>query len=175
MGRFSGSSGSRWALRPRQSMAGQLFDDILTRHPFLVGMTPDQLTVLAGCASERRYAEAEYVTREGQPAGELFLIQQGQVTVETRVGKRGNLRLETLNAGDVLGWSWLMEPYEWLFDSRALTPLEVVVLDGECLREHCGADHELGYQLLLRIARVIEHRLQATRLQLLDVHQPKRT
>lgn len=156
-------------------MADQSLDDILTRHPFLVGMAPDQLTVLAGCASERHYVEAEYVTREGQPAAELFLIQQGQVTVETRVGKRGNLRLETLSAGDVLGWSWLMEPYKWLFDSRALTPVEVVVLNAMCLREHCRADHELGYQLLLRIARVIEHRLQATRLQLLDVHQSEKT
>lgn len=156
-------------------MTGQSFDDILTSHPFLRGMTSDQLAALAECASERRYLEAEYLTREGQPAAELFLIQQGQVTVETRVGQRGNLRLETLNAGDVLGWSWLIEPYQWLFDSRALTPVEVVVLDGMCLREHCRADHELGYQLLLRIARVIEHRLQATRLQLLDVHQPNRT
>jgi len=155
-------------------MAGQSLDVILTNHPFLKGMTSDQLAVLAGCASERRYLEAEYVTREGQPAAELFLIEHGQVAVETRVGERGSLRLETLHAGDVLGWSWLIEPHRWLFDSRALTPVQVVVLDGRCLLEHSRADHELGYQLLLRLARVIEHRLQATRLQLLDVHQPEK-
>ena len=138
-------------------------------------MSSDQLAVLAGCASQRRYPEAEFLTRERQPATELFLIQRGQVTVETRVTKGGSLRLETLWGGDVLGWSWLVEPYEWLFDSRALTPVEVVALNGACLRDYCRADHELGYELLLRIARVIEHRLQATRLQLVDVHQPKRT
>jgi CRP-like cAMP-binding protein len=156
-------------------MADGSLEDQLRSHPFLVGLTSEQLVVLSGCASKRTYLEAEYVTREGQPAAELFLIQQGQVTVETRVGERGRLRLETLNSGDVLGWSWLMEPYEWVFDSRALTPVQVVVLNGACLRDYCRADHELGYELLFRIARVIEHRLQVTRLQLLDVHQPKRT
>jgi CRP-like cAMP-binding protein len=156
-------------------MTGQSLKGVLESHPFLAGMTSDQLTVLAACASERSYPEREYLTREGQPAAELFLIQQGQVTVETRVGERGRLRLETLNSGDVLGWSWLMEPYQWLFDSRALTTVQVVVLNGACLRDYCRVDHELGYELLLRLARVIEHRLQATRLQLLDVHQPKRT
>jgi CRP-like cAMP-binding protein len=91
------------------------------------------------------------------------------------VGRGGRLRLETLSAGDVLGWSWLVEPYRWLFDSRALTPVRVLVLNGLCLREHCQADHEFGYQLLLRIAQVIEHRLQATRLQLIDIYQPKKS
>jgi CRP/FNR family transcriptional regulator, cyclic AMP receptor protein len=156
-------------------MAGHLLDEILKSHPFLAGMGSDQLAVLKGCASERRYQEGEFVTREGQPATELFLVQEGQVAVETRVGKRGSLRLETLCSGDVLGWSWLVEPYQWLFDSRALTPVQVVVFNGACLRNYCQADHQLGYELLLRIARVIEHRLQATRLQLLDIYQPNRT
>ena len=149
-------------------------DDILQSHPFLTGMSSDQLAVLAGCASERRYLEAEYMTRAGQPAAELYLIQQGHVAVETAVCNRGRLRLETLNSGDVLGWSWLLEPYQWLFDSRALTPVQAIVVNGACLRDHCRTDHELGYELLLRVARVMEHRLLATRLQLLDVYQPKR-
>jgi CRP-like cAMP-binding protein len=156
-------------------MTAQSLGDLLEGHPFLVGMTADQLNVLASSASERRYAEGEYVIREGQPAAQLFLIQRGRVAVETRVGKRGKLRIETLGGGDVLGWSWLVEPHRWLFDCRAQTQVHVVVFDGVKLRDHCRADHELGYELLLRIARVIEHRLQTTRLQLLDTHQPNRT
>ncbi len=152
-------------------MAGQSLDEILTSHPFLAGMSPAQLSVLRGCASQRSYREAGFMTREGQPATELFLILEGQVAVETRVDKGGRLRLETLDGPEVLGWSWLVEPYEWAFDSRALTPVQVVALNGACLRDFCRADHELGYELLMRVARVIEHRLQSTRLQLLDVHQ----
>jgi CRP/FNR family transcriptional regulator, cyclic AMP receptor protein len=156
-------------------MTRQPIDEILRSHPFPAGMNSGQLAVLAGCASERHYPEGEFLTREGQLAEELFLIKEGQVAVETGVGKQGSLRLETLHGGDVLGWSWLVEPYEWHFDSRALTPVWVVALNGACLRDHARADHELGYELLLRIARVIEHRLQSTRLHLIDVHQPRKT
>ena len=136
-------------------------------------MSAAQLAVLESCAAERGYPEGEYMTRVGQPATELFLIQQGQVTVETPVGDHGRLRLETLQGGDVLGWSWLVEPYHWQFDSRTLSPVEAIALNGACLRELCRADHNLGYELLLRVARVIEQRLHATRLQLLDIYQPK--
>jgi CRP-like cAMP-binding protein len=156
-------------------MAGQSLEDVLTAHPFLAGMRPALLRALAGCAGERRYREGDQLTREGEPANELFLIQKGRIALETRVPQRGGLRLETLREGGVLGWSWMMEPYRWLFDSRALTPVHVVILNGKCLRDKCDADHELGYELLLRVARLIEQRLQLTRLQLLDVHQPKKT
>lgn len=148
-------------------------NDLLHGLPFVEGMSVDQLAILASCASERSFPEGEYMTRVGQPATELFLIRQGQVTVETPVADHGRLQLETLHGGDVLGWSWLVEPYQWQFDSRTLSPVEAVVLDGTCLREHCRRDHLLGYELLLRVARVIEQRLHATRLQLLDIYQPR--
>jgi hypothetical protein len=46
-------------------------------------------------------------------------------------------------------------------------------MDGECLRRKCEHDHDLGYELLKRFAEVITQRLQATRLQLLDVYSTK--
>jgi hypothetical protein len=66
-----------------------------------------------------------------------------------------------------------LEPYLWHFSGRALTPVQVVVLDAKGVRDKCDADHELGYELLLRIDCVIEQRLHATRLQLIDIYQPK--
>ena len=42
--------------------------------------------------------------------------------------------------------------------------------DGACLRDKCEADHDLGYELMKRFAPVMLERLQATRLQLLDVY-----
>jgi hypothetical protein len=43
-------------------------------------------------------------------------------------------------------------------------------LDGQCLRAKCEADHDLGYALMQRFAQVVVQRLQATRLQLLDLY-----
>jgi CRP/FNR family cyclic AMP-dependent transcriptional regulator len=83
---------------------------------------------------------------------------------------RGALVIETLSASDVVGWSWLFEPYRWQLDGRATEPSELVSFDGACLRGKCEEDHELGYQLMRRFAANVIDRLQATRFQLLDVY-----
>ena len=48
--------------------------------------------------------------------------------------------------------------------------MRAIAFDGACLRGKCEADHELGYELMQRFAPVLVERLQATRLQLLDVY-----
>ncbi len=83
---------------------------------------------------------------------------------------RPPLVLQTVGAGDILGWSWLIPPYHWMFDAVALEPTRTIALDGRCLRGKCEADRVLGYELLKRFAHIMEQRLQATRLQLLDLY-----
>jgi hypothetical protein len=75
-----------------------------------------------------------------------------------------------LGEGEILGWSWLIPPYNWHFDARAVELTRAIALDGKCLRNKCEQDHDLGYELLKRFAHIMEQRLQATRLQLLDVY-----
>lgn len=62
-------------------------------------------------------------------------------------------------------------PYRWKFDAYALELARAIALDGRCLREKAETDHDLGYELLKRIAQVMEERLHATRLQLLNVYE----
>jgi CRP/FNR family cyclic AMP-dependent transcriptional regulator len=61
-------------------------------------------------------------------------------------------------------------PYRWHFDARAVELTRAIALDGECLRGKCEEDHDLGYEIMKRFALVIAERLEATRLQLLDVY-----
>lgn len=68
----------------------------------------------------------------------------------------------------------MFPPYRWAFDARALAPTEAIVIDGEKLRQCAAADHELGYQVVWRVAREMADRLQATRLQMLDVYGERR-
>ena len=72
--------------------------------------------------------------------------------------------------GDILGWSWLFPPYRTMFDARALGVVRTLAFDAACLRGKCEQDHTLGYELLGRFAPVMLGRLQATRLQLMDVY-----
>jgi CRP-like cAMP-binding protein len=128
------------------------------------------LQLVAGCGVNEHVAAGAYLFREGEPAERFFLIRNGTVALEVVTPGRGAVVIETLHPGDVVGWSWLFAPYRWQFDGRAVVPTRTIAFDGLCLRTKCDADHDLGYELMRRFAAVAVERLQATRLQLLDVY-----
>jgi CRP-like cAMP-binding protein len=80
----------------------------------------------------------------------------------------------TLGPGDILGWSWLFPPYVWKFDARAREAVRATAFDGACLRKKCDADPAMGYELMKRLAHLVSKRLEATRLQLLDLYAADR-
>lgn len=142
---------------------------LLARHPFFADMEPAHLRTLAGCATERTFAPGEFILREGEHAATFYLVLHGRVAVETFVPGKGPITIQTLGDGDVLGWSWLFPPYRWHFDARALTPVTALEFNGACLRQQCDDDPALGYDVMKRVAQTIIQRLQATRLQLMEL------
>lgn len=143
---------------------------VLAEHPFFRGLDPQYIALVAGCASNVRFEPGEYIAREGLEANEFYLIRHGQVALEAFTPPRGSLIIQSLSEGDILGWSWLIPPYTWRFDARAVDLVRAIALDGTCLRNKCEADHDLGYELLKRFADIVGQRLDATRVQLLDMY-----
>lgn len=143
---------------------------ILAESPFLKGLEPHHVDLIAGCASNVRFESGQYLFHEGEEAERFFLLRQGKVAIEIYSPHRGSITIQTLEAGDVLGWSWLVPPYHWRFDARAMEFVLAISLDGVCLRTKCEQDHDLGYQLLKRFTAIMDQRLEATRLHLVDVH-----
>ena len=117
-----------------------------------------------------RFDAGELICREGHPADHFHLIRAGRIALEIAVLGRGGLTIQTLGAGDILGWSWLVPPYTWRFDVRAAETTRAIVFDGKCLREKCEQDHELGYELQKRVIAVLGQHLDATRFRLLDLY-----
>lgn len=143
---------------------------LLADHPFFAGLGPEHLAVLVGCAQNVRFEPGEFLCREGEPADYFYLIRHGRVTLDLFVPQRGPVRLQTLDPGEVVGWSWLVEPFTWHFDARAFEPVVAVSLDGTCLRTKCDDDPRLGYELFKRFADVMQQRLHSARLSLLDMY-----
>ncbi len=148
----------------------QTLEAILAVHPFFEGLEPKYLQFITGCASNVRFDAGAYIFREGEAASHFYIIRQGKVALETFAAQRGPITIETIEAGEVLGWSWLFPPYRWHFGARVVEPTRAIALDGVCLRTKGEADHDLGYELVKRVAQIMMQRLQATRLQLLDVY-----
>jgi len=145
-------------------------EEILIEHPFFKGLGKEPLALIVGCASNVRFEEGEYLFREGDEADSFYLIREGRIALELVSPQKGRMTLETIGEGEVVGWSWLLPPYQWRSDARVAAPLRAVALDGVCLRGKCEADSQLGYELMKRFADVMEQRLLAARLQLLDLY-----
>jgi CRP-like cAMP-binding protein len=136
-------------------------------HPFLRGMNAHQLRIVGGLAIQAHWKAGEIILREGDPANRFYLIQSGKVAIESYVPGQGSRRIEIIGPGEVVGWSWLFPPYSWHFSVRALEPTDAIFVYGTPLREECERDHELGYELMKRMAEVMLKRLRSARWQLL--------
>ena len=151
-------------------MSIDTLEPLLAEHPFLQGIKKDYLQLITGCAKNVRFEAGGVIFREGEAADQFYLVRHGKIALEVYLPERGSNSILTLGAGDALGWSWLIPPYKWRFDARAIETTQAFALDGKCLRGKCEEDPSLGYELLKRIAVIIAERLHATRLQMLDVY-----
>lgn len=145
-------------------------DALITESPVFDGLEPEQLELIAGCASNVGFAEGERLFREGDPADTFYLVRHGLVALDAYIPNRGQVTVETVGGGEVVGWSWLVPPYRWHFTGRAVEPVRAVQFDAACLRGKCDEDARLCSELLKRFSQVLVARLQATRLQLMDVY-----
>ncbi len=145
-------------------------EPLLKAHPFFEGMEDPHIQLLAGCSSNVRFTEGQVIFREGDPADQFYLIREGLVSLQFMIPHRGLTTVNTVGAGEVMGWSWLFPPYKWHFDARTQQPTHALAFDGKCLRQKCEEDHDLGYQVFKRFMQIITERLESTRLQLLDIY-----
>jgi CRP/FNR family transcriptional regulator, cyclic AMP receptor protein len=145
-------------------------EQVLRNHPFFASFAPQNLLLVTGCAHNIRFEAGQYLFREGEPANEFFLIRQGKVALEIVSPGRAPLVFGTLGAGEIVGASWLVPPYRWKFDARAMEATRAIGINAACLRDKCEADHDLGYDMMKRFLPVMINRLQETRLQILDVY-----
>ena len=145
-------------------------EGILAEHPFFNGWEPRYLQLAVGCAKNVRFNAGEFVFQEGEEANTFYLIREGRVALEVAFPGRRTVTIQTLDGGEMLGWSWLIPPYHWRFDARAVKTTIAIALDGKCLRRKCEEDHELGYELVKQVVSSLGQRLDATRMRLLDIY-----
>ncbi|MRG93724.1 cyclic nucleotide-binding domain-containing protein [Polyangium spumosum] len=143
----------------------------LAEQPLVAGMLDAHVEFLSGCAQNVRLSAGKFLFREGQRADNLYLIRSGKIALESHDGGRGTLVVETVGAGDALGWSTLFPPYRWGLDARVVEPALVFAIDGTCLRSKLDADHSFGYAFTRRLLNEVHSRLQRARLQTLDVYR----
>ncbi len=151
-------------------MQQQGLETIIAEHKFFKDLDPAFIDLVSGCAKNVRFEAGSYLLRESDHASTFFLIRHGRACLEISAPGRQPMRFMTVDEGDIVGVSWLFPPYRWNYDAKALELVRAVAIDATCLRDKCEADNKLGYQLMKRFVPALAQRLQATRLQLLDLY-----
>jgi CRP/FNR family transcriptional regulator, cyclic AMP receptor protein len=134
------------------------------------GLTAPEREALLRASHEEFYEDGDRLFDEGGKASYCWLIRQGQVALDTTVPGRGQVVVQTLGPGDLLGWSWLIPPYRWHFGARAVDAVEATVFDAEQLKALADQDPQLGYLLTKQLLAAVLERLQSTRARLLDLY-----
>lgn len=145
-------------------------EPIVAELPLFKGLKPEHIQIISGCAANARIEAGQFLGRAGGPAERFWVILQGRVTLEIHSPGRGSLTVQTIGENDVVGWSWLVPPYQLRFDVHAITATRALVIDGKCLRGKFASDPELGYEMLQRFSQVILRRLDAMSIQLMDLY-----
>ncbi|GLZ27921.1 hypothetical protein Lesp02_01110 [Lentzea sp. NBRC 105346] len=139
--------------------------------PLLARLTHSQRAAVAGVSRIETYEAGTRLFEEGGLADQCWVILAGCVMVDTQVPGRGRVVLQSIGPGELLGWSWLLPPYQWHFGATVVSPTRAVVVDTQALRMLADEDPALGYQLSQILLEALLNRLQATRIRLLDLYR----
>jgi CRP/FNR family transcriptional regulator, cyclic AMP receptor protein len=144
-------------------------DLALRRQPLMREFTPAQFEELMHAAEMVEYDPGEVIHREGDECTQLFLVVRGHVALEL-AGRSEVLRVETVGPGEEFGWTAMLMGAGRYFQARALDGVQALAFDAAVLRQMCEDDPSFGYALMSRLLAVVAGRLQATRLQIVDMH-----
>ena len=133
------------------------------KHPFLEGFSPEQAEALSLLATEVRFTPGESILRQREAADGFYLIEKGEVSLEYELPNKETVLIQRIGPGELLGVSWLFEPFRWEFNGVAISPVIAKFFRAADVRKKCDQDPKLGYKLMEQVARILTERLQATR------------
>ncbi len=151
-------------------MTPQDLKAFLAEHPFFSTLPAEDLAIMASYAEYANFAVGDILLREGQQATRFYVLREGSVAIDVHHPARGLITLMTVGKGDVVGWSWLLEPYLSQFDARVLRPTKALVFDAVALRASFEQHPALGYAVTRKLLAQVTKRLYAARIQLLDLY-----
>ncbi len=145
----------------------------IASHAFFKGLAPQHLEILTEAAMLKEFKAGEVIFRTGDPANRFYLIEEGEVAVQSEVRDGVPITVQSIGRGDVLGWSWLFPPYYWQFDARAATDTKAIFFYATWLRDSCERDHDFGYEMLKRMSNIVIQRLQSARQRLVQAERER--
>ena len=153
-------------------MSNQSIEDYLPTHAFFSGLDDSFMKFLSDSATELRVKKGDVLFQQGERADKFYLLRNGHMSVQVPALMGPTLEIQTLGEDQILGWSWLIPPYRWNFQARALEDSDLLEFDGSAILARCEEDPKFGYELFKCFATLMSERLNAARQKMMDQWDP---
>lgn len=145
--------------------------ELIKSHRYLKDLNPEHLKALAGCGNFVQWEADAKIFEIGETATQFYLLISGSVELFMPSAMQGDITIQKIHAGDLLGWSWLFPPHKWHFAAKAQESTVALAFDATAFSMLCEQDVALSAAIYQRISRIVIERLQATRLQLIEMSE----
>ena len=153
-------------------MSNQSITEYLSAHEFFSEFRDDDLKFLCECSSTREIKKGQILFRQGENADKFYVVRSGRISIQMPAIMGPTLEIQTVDEDQVLGWSWLISPYLWNFQTKAEEDSELLQFDGVAILARCEQEPKFGYELLKKFAGLMSVRLNAARQKMMDEWTP---
>lgn len=145
--------------------------DLLSAVALFDEVPPHQVEFLASVAVRKSFPTESYLFKQDEPADEAYVVTKGLVGLELPASGLEPIPVLSIGPTELLGISWMIPPYRWALSARAFQETSVIAFDAKSIRDEAKVDSELKLLALELVVRETAQRLQATRVQLLDLYE----
>jgi CRP/FNR family cyclic AMP-dependent transcriptional regulator len=144
--------------------------DQLAMHDFAADLPAGWLHRWAEHGRPVFHASRHRLFRSGDAANTFWLINSGAVVLDFPVPGRGDIVIDRLRHGSVVGWSWLIPPYRWRFGAMVAEDVHAIEFNAAQVRDMIADDPEIGRDLNARFLTVLADRLHASRARVAELY-----
>ena len=153
-------------------MSNQLITEYLSVHEFFSEFSDDDLKFLCEYSSTREIKKGQILFLQGENADRFYVVRNGRISLQMPAIMGPTLEIQTVDEDQVLGWSWLISPYKWNFQTKVEEDSELLQFDGVAILARCEQEPKFGYELLKKFAGLMSVRLNAARQKMMDEWNP---
>ena len=119
-----------------------------------------------------RDQKSQILFLQGENADKFYVVRSGRISLQMPAIMGPTLEIQHVDEDQVLGWSWLISPYQWNFQTKAEEDSELLQFDGVAILARCEQEPKFGYELLKKFAGLMSVRLNAARQKMMDEWNP---
>lgn len=126
----------------------------------------EHLQILAENGKIFTYEPQEFIFSTRDEAKNFYIVKEGEISLHHFSPERGSIKIETVQVGEIVGWSWLVQPYKWKFDCLTECGAVLISFDAKKIREEMENNYLFAYRLQSIFTKIIAERLHSTRIRL---------